>query len=102
MSSENSARAYSDLVDETEAVLPHRLLPLQLQVDPRLGLGSAAWQGMVFGAGWGLLEGLWKRDAAGVFARQVAHLAHRGELGVDEGAEPAHPLRSRKKLSGER
>lgn len=101
MSSESSVWAYSDLVDKTEAILPHRLLPFQLHVDSRLGLGSAAWQGLVFGAGGGLLEGLWKRDAGGVFTRQVAHLAHRGELGVDEGAEPAHPLWSRKKLSGE-
>ena len=88
---------YSDLVDEDEAVLLHRPLPPQVQVHPRLRLRPDARLLLIFGAGRRrLLEGQRQRNPAGVFARQVAHLANLSGLGVYEGAELAHPLQTTK------
>lgn len=81
---------YSDLVDEFEAVFPHRLLSSELHGDSGLRLGR------LFRDGRRLLEGLGKRNSAGVFTRQVAHLTHLSGLGVYEGAELTHPLLKRK------
>ncbi len=58
---------YSDVVDENEAVFPHHLLSLQLQVDSGLRLGSHTRLRLIFGAGRSLLEGLWQRNSSGIF-----------------------------------
>lgn len=88
---------HSDLVDEVEAVLPQHLLSSQLRADSGLRLGLHAQLGLIFREGWGLLEGLGEGRPSGVFTGQVAHLTQWSRLGVNEGAELAHPLGTRKR-----
>lgn len=78
------ALTYSDLVDELEAVLPHQLLPLLLQVDSRFGLRLRGRLGRIFS--------LQERCGGRVFTWKVTHLAHRGRLGICIGAELTGPL----------
>lgn len=92
---------HPDLVDEVEAVFPQRLLSSQLRADSGLRLGFHARLGLIFRDGGGLLEGLGEGRPSGVFTGQVAHLTQQSGLGVDEGAELAHPLGTRKRRRGE-
>lgn len=75
--------AYFDLVDEVQAIFLHYLLSLQVHVH------SGLLQGWVCRGRLRLLRG--------VFTRQVAHLAHQRQPGVDVRAELANPLRQRPK-----
>lgn len=97
--SNSGTGAHSNLVDETEAVSLHGLLPLQLHVDAGSRLGFGPRLGQLFGSGRVLLGKVRDGVPARVFAHQVAHLAGSGGLVVDKGAEPTHPLWSRRTSS---
>lgn len=82
---------YSYVVDQYEAIFPHQLLSLQLQVDLWQWLGLHSRLGGLLG-GRLCLEDWGKRNCGGVFTRIVAHLTHYRGLGVCIGAELACPL----------
>lgn len=74
---------YFDLMDEIQAIFLHYLLSLQVNI----------YSG--FPLGWFFSRQLLL--LSGVFTRQVAHLTHQRQPGVDISAELANPLWQRPK-----
>lgn len=68
---------YPDLLDESESVLHHLLLPLQLHGNSGLRLRLLPWRKRLLRDGWRLVERLRQRHGSGVLTGQPAHLTER-------------------------